>query len=505
MVVLGPEDGAVIKASIPEALIYSEGIAVPHTIRNSRILNSMGYKIPSPIYYYYHWPNGAGHKPYQAQLETAAFVTQYRNSFILNQMGTGKTLAAGWAADFLIQEGDINKILIVTPLSTINRVWGDMFWLDFPHRRFQILYGTKDKRLKNLKEDADFYIINPDGVKVIHDELLKRTDINHIIVDEIAEYRVAKTGKFKALKQLVDQGRTIWGLTGTPTPNDPTDAWAQCRLVCPENVPRYFNRFRMDTMFQISQFKWRPKPEALDIVKQAMQPAIRFKRDECFDLPEATFIDLEVELSDEQKKAYKEMSKALYSEFEQNEITAANEGVKMSKLIQIAGGVVYSNEGKPLFLNANKRLEVLCDVIRQAGQKIIVFVPFTEMTKMVATAIEKHWTVSIVDGSVSASKRDKIFSDFQHTEAPHVLVAHPKCMAHGLTLTAASTIVWYAAYANTADYLQANARIRRGGQKHNQLYVHLQGTEVERRVYKKIRDNESLQGTLLEMFTQEIL
>lgn len=502
MVILDKQDAGLLRAAIPELIELQDAVAIPHTVKNTRILNSMGKSVPSPIMFYYNFPNSQGYSPYQAQSETAAFLTMNPNGFCLNSLGTGKTLSSLWAWDFLKSQDVIKKTLVISPLSTLNRVWGDALWMNFQHRSFEILHGPKQKRLEKLDKDVDVYIINPDGTKVMYEALMERDDINHIIVDEIAEYRSAKTDKFKVLQALVNQGKSIWGLTGTPTPNSPTDAWSQCRLVCPDNVPKYFNRFRQEVMFQISQFKWLPKDNALDKVYAAMQPSIRFTRDDCLDLPDATFIDLEAELSKEQLATYKDMSKSLYAEFEKGEISAANEAVKMSKLIQIAGGVVYGSDGQPIHLDCKKRLDTVCDVVRQAGQKVIVFVPFTEMTKMVSAAIKKEWSVAIVDGSVSSKARDQIFTDFQTREDPHVLVAHPKCMSHGLTLTAASTIIWYAAYANTADYMQANGRIRRGGQKHNQLYVHISGTEIERRVYEKIRNNESVQNVLLNMLTK---
>jgi len=488
LLILNMQQPHIVTAAIPTARLFQYNgqtlVAVPYNIREVYILNSLHIKVQSPIRTQYSWPNSQGYLPYHAQLETADFLTMHRNAFVLNELGTGKTLASLWAADYLMEQGLINKVLIVAPLSTLNRVWGDALWIDFPHRKFEVLHNPNaKKRIQLLDKDADFYIINFDGTKVIYDE-----------------YRKVGTDKFDAMRNLRG-GRGIWGLTGTPTPNAPTDAFAQCKLVCPENIPTYFKQFREMTMIKFSEYKWLPKPDALDRVYKVMQPSIRFTRDECYDLPEAVSIDLEVELSSEQKKAYKEMRKSFYTEFNNGEIVAANEGVKMSKLIQIAAGVVYDAAGEAQVLPCKSRLEVLLQTIEQANSKIIVFVPYTVMTHMVEHFLKsKGYSTARVDGSVSAKARDKIFGDFQASPDPHILIAHPKCMSHGLTLTEASTIVWYAPYLDSGVVEQANGRIRRAGQKNKQAYVYLQGSEIERRVYKNQREKRDLQGTLLEMF-----
>ena len=471
---------------------------IVHARKNAKLLYSCGYGENGKISNIYYEKSTNGFK--YCFMVPSTFLLLRRNGCIFATGNTGKTISSLWASDFMMAQGDANKVLIVSPLSTLARVWGDEIWLNFKNRKFEILHGTKKKRLDKLKNDVDFYIINPDGTKVIWEELAARKDIDHIIFDEVAELRTAKTDKYKVIEALVKSGKTIWGLTGTPTPNNPTDAWAQVKLINPANVPKYFNRFRMETMNQVSTYKWIPKPDALEKVHKAMQPAIRYTRDECYDLPEATYVDLEVELSKEQQDAYKQMRDTLVTEYNNGEIQAANEGVKMSKLIQIAGGMVYDSNGVAQELPCKKRIDELKSNIRNAGTKVIVFVPFTNMTAMIDREISKDWTTAVVNGSVSAKNRGDIFTAFQSTKDPHVLIAHPKCMSHGLTLTEAATIIWYAPYANSEVYTQANGRITRSPQKNNQFFIHLQGTEIERRVYKKLRDNQSLQGTLLSMF-----
>ena len=126
---------------------------------------------------------------------------------------------------------------------------------------------------------------------------------------------------------------------------------------------------------------------------------------------------------------------------------------------------------------------------------------FIYASKMVAEKLTTAgYNVAQVSGETPKGRRDQIFINFQNAAMPRVLVAHPKCMSHGLTLTAANTIVWYSPSNSLETYEQACARITRPGQLLKQLIVHLTGTAVESKLYRRLQQKASLQGALLEMF-----
>ena len=498
---------------IPKARIVvakgKEFVAVRHGPEETRVLNNMGFKVPSPIHYHYPWPGRF--TPYAHQREMAEFMAGHDRAYNLGDLGTGKTLSTLWAFDFLRQCGVVKKALVVTPLSTLERVWADEVFQHFPHLTTSVLHGSREKRMKMLEQDADLYLINHDGIKVkgFVEAMEKRPDIDIVIVDEIAQVgRTAGTDRFIALNRILNKQspRRVWGLTGTPTPNTPTDAWAQCRLVTPSNVPTFFQQFRFQVMRQISQFVWVPRDDAMSIVHRAMQPAIRFHRDDCIDLPECTYQTREVALSPEQVKAYKDMVVKLKAEFDAGEVLAVNEAVKAQKLIQICCGSVYGNDGQTLSLDASARMETVVEIIEEAPAKVIVFVPFVAVIGRVAEYLkEKGITVGVIHGGVSKHDRDTIFNDFQRARTPRVIVAQPAAMSHGLTLTAANTIIWYAPIASNDIFEQANARITRPGQKHKQLIVMIEGTEIERRYYRRLKDKQKVQGLLLDMMRDQRL
>ena len=503
-IVLKLRDSTQVTNLIPAARDFTvKGVpylAVPHKPVETRILRELGHDVPAPIRHHYNWPGRF--KPFAAQKEAAAFLSMYDRAFNLSELGTGKSLASLWAYDYLRGIGKVNKALIVSPLSTLERTWADEVFQHFPHLETAVLHGSRDKRIKLLNTDVDVYIINHDGLQIIEPHLKERPDIDIIIIDEIAQAaRNAGTDRWKAINKVVNrQGipRYCWGMTGTPTPNAPTDAWAQCRLINPESVPPYFNRFKGQVMRQLSQFSWVPKADATDIVNKVMQPSVRFTRDECVDLPPLMYETRQVALTKEQQKAYKEMVAKMRTEAEQGEITAVNEAVKMGKLVQIACGVVYSNDKQEVTIPSTPRIEETREIVRQAEGKVIVFVPYVSSVNMVAEELRKDFTVEVIHGGVKKDERDRIFGAFQKGKDLKVLVAQPAAMSHGLTLTAASTIVWYSCVTSNEVFEQANGRINRPGQKMNNFIIMLEGTPVEKRIYKRLQSKQKMQGALLD-------
>jgi SNF2 family DNA or RNA helicase len=205
-----------------------------------------------------------------------------------------------------------------------------------------------------------------------------------------------------------------------------------------------------------------------------------------------------VPLTKEQGKAYKEMLTRLRTAADNGDITAVNEAVKMGKLVQIACGVVYADDGSEVTIPSTPRIDETKAIVEAAEGKVIVFVPYVSSVKMLAAELSKDFSVEVIHGGVSKSERDRIFSAFQKTKDPKVLVAQPAAMSHGLTLTAASTIVWYSCITSNEVFEQANGRINRPGQKMNNFIILLEGTPVESRIYARLRKKQKMQGALLD-------
>jgi len=492
--------------SIPSAKSYEVRgvplVVTPHRLDEVKVLRNLGINAPSPILHYYDWPGQ--YTPFAHQKQTAAFLTLNHRGLVLNEIGTGKTASALWAADYLIETKYVKKVLILSPLSTLERVWGDGIFTELTHRKFVVLYGTAEKRMKLLKTKADFYIVNHDGFGIIAPHINGMFDL--VIVDEAAILRNPSTQRFKIFRKWVDNNPAtrLWLMTGTPTPNDPTDAWALAKLVNSPFCTKTYTAFREQVMMKIGQWRFVPRPESIEIVKHILQPAVRYTRDECFDLPDTIVQTRQVELTADQKKHYQQMLRHFVTEAAQEgTITAVNEAVKIQKLVQIACGVAYGDDGQNIELDCTPRINLVKEVIEEAGEKVIVFVPLTGTLHMLEKELSKHWSVGVVNGEVSSNKRNVIFHDFQHNKEPHVLVAHPQTMAHGLTLTSASTIIWYGPINSNEVYVQANGRIERIGKTHVSNVVHIEGTELEHKMYERLKNKQKLQGLLLDLIQQE--
>lgn len=476
-------------------------VAVPHRMDEVKVLRNLGFDPPPPIDSYYDWPGRF--KPYAHQRVTAEFLTSNPRAFCNSGMGSGKTMCVLWAFDFLRREGLVRKMLVISPLSTLERTWGDEIFCNFPELTVGVLHGSRDRRHKLLDTDFDVYLINHDGIKSKEtlQRLVAKEGIDVVVVDEIASFRNASTDRWKALWALVRDKTWVWGLTGTPTPNAPTDAWAQVRLISPGRVPKYYSHFRDQVMRPVTQFKWAPREGATELVHQCMQPAIRFAREDCIDLPPTTFVTRQTELSPEQTTAFKHMLTRMRAEVNGGQITAVNEAAKLTKLLQIICGTAYSETGE-VTIPSPHRMAVVKEIIEESDGKVIVFVPFTGALNAVAEQLAEDTTVEVVHGGVSKGERDRIFGAFQKGENPRVLVANAAAMSHGLTLTAASTTIWYAPINSLETYEQANARTVRPGQKRNTLIVNIEATDLERKMYARLQHKGKMQGLLLSLLKE---
>jgi SNF2 family DNA or RNA helicase len=368
------------------------------------------------------------------------------------------------------------------------------------HRTVDIAYGSKEKRQRIINSDTEFVIINYDGVEIVQ-EAIANGGFDLIVVDEANAYKNAQTARWKTLNRLLKTDTWLWMLTGTPAAQSPVDAYGLAKLVNPQNVPRFFGSFKDMVMYKISKFKWVNKPNADKVVFEALQPAIRFTKDECLDLPELTYATREVELTAQQKKYYDTLRKRLVMQAVGEQVTAVNAAVGLSKLLQISCGAVYSDSGETLEFDIQNRYKVLREVIDETQQKILIFVPFKNTIKILSDKLQNDgFTTDIINGDVTASNRADIFKRFQESSNPRILIIQPQAAAHGVTLTAADTIVWWGPTPSLEIYAQANARAHRAGQKHPVTVVRLQGSNAEKHLYKMLDNRITDHSKLVELY-----
>jgi SNF2 family DNA or RNA helicase len=474
-------------------------VAVNWGLDEARVLNNMQIKnIPSPIMGHYTWPGL--HKPFDHQKTTSSFLTLNPRAFCLNEQGTGKTGSVIWAADYLMKIGRIKRVLVICPLSIMDSAWrADLFKFAM-HRHVDIAYGSREKRVRIINSDAEFVIINYDGVEIVQEDIANG-GFDLIVIDEANAYKNAQTTRWKTLNRILKPDTWLWMLTGTPAAQSPVDAYGLAKLVSPKNVPKFYSAFKDMVMYKVSQFRWVNRPNAEKIVHEALQPAIRFTKEECLDLPELIYVTREVELTPQQKKYYELLRKQLVVSAVGEQITAVNAAVGMSKLLQISCGAVYSDSGETLEFDIKNRYKVMREVLDETKQKALIFVPFKNTIEILSKKLQDDgFTVAIINGDVPAHKRAEIFKAFQDTPNPRILIIQPQAAAHGVTLTAADTVIWWGPTPSLETYAQANARAHRAGQRHPVTVVRLQGSNAEKHLYKMLDNRIEDHVKLVELY-----
>jgi SNF2 family DNA or RNA helicase len=273
------------------------------------------------------------------------------------------------------------------------------------------------------------------------------------------------------------------------------------KLVNPKGVPSYFSSFKDMVMYKVSNYRWIPKDTATQTVFNALQPAIRFTKDECLDLPEMTYTKRTIELTKQQQKYYDLLKKRMVIQAAGEEITSVNAAVNMSKLLQISCGAVYSDTGETLEFDISKRYSVLTEVIEESSQKVLIFVPFKHVIGILSKKLaEDGHTNEVINGDVPAGRRTEIFRAFQNDPEPRVLVIQPQAAAHGVTLTAANTVIWWGPTSSLETYAQANARVHRSGQRHPSTVVQLVGSSIEKHVYNLLDNKIDVHSKIVDLY-----
>jgi SNF2 family DNA or RNA helicase len=507
------DDPFLIRELVPQSRILGTGqynLAVKLTDTSAQILRNVGIECPSPISAFYDWPGKF--KPFPHQIAMAEFMTMHHKCFNLSDMGSMKTAASLWAADYLMKSGAVSRALIISPLSSLERTWLSDLFATLMHRTGIVVHGTREKRRNALATPADFYIINHDGIaiKEIWQTIHRDPQINLVIVDEGSKFKNADTDKWRAVDKMLRPDMRLWWLTGTPCANSPTDVWAQCKLVSPGRVPKFFGGFRRATMYEESRngskgfSKWIPRDDAYTIAYDAMQPAIRFRKKDCIDLPPVVTESWQARSTPEQLAAFKSMRNDMIAEAAKHQITAVNAADKLSKLRQILCGAVKVGEGSYKEIPHQYRTNLLIDAIESAAAKVIVIIPFKGITYALEKELAPKYSCAILNGDVSIGRRNRIITDFKTRKDPHVLLCHPQVMAHSLNLVEADVLVFYGPIYSNDEYLQVIERFNRMGQKHKMTIIRIGACSLEWEIYKVLDTRGTSQENVLKLYNSVV-
>src|SRR6267154_215300 len=477
---------------------YEEAMWLAHFI-DQKAPNEIP-QVPSPMLRDYKLPGIL--TPFEHQKTTASFLSLRTRAFCFNEAGTGKTSAAIWAADYLMNMGLVNRVLVVCPLSIMYTAWQAEVLKTAMHRSCGVAYGTADRRTKIITGSDAFVIINYDGGNVVA-EAISNAGFDLIIIDDANDSKNTPTRRWKTIAKLVSPSTRIWMMTGTPPSPSPVDAFGLAKLVSSYRVPKFMTAWRDKVLYQVSRFKWVPKPTAKSDVFYALQPAIRFTKKECLDLPPVVYETRDVPLTPQVANYYKKLKAQMLIEAAGEEISAVNAAASMSKLLQISGGAVYTDKHDIVEFDISPRLTVLEEVLEETTNKCIVFVPYLHTIEVVTKHLDAHgYTNAVIKGDVGAKARADIIDKFQRDTDPRVLVLQPQAASHGITLTAADTLVFWSPVLSVETFLQCIGRVDRVGQVNKVLVVMLQGSDIERKTYAALRGKIDGHIQLTELYKQ---
>lgn len=431
---------------------------------------------------------------------------------LLMEMGTGKTITSIGIAGVLYQFGKIKRALVVAPLSILG-VWEEEFsrFADYPYT-LTVLKGPSSKKAETLhtvgRNGLQIVVVNYESAWRIEKELLA-FDADLIIADEAHKLKEARTSQSKAMHHFGDKARYKLLLTGTVITNRELDVFSQYRYLNRKVFGDSFYAFRNRYFDMVGYGNHIPRFRnyMLDDFLQRMHSiAFRVTKEECLDLPGITEEVRTVELEPKTMKIYKELQKESYTELGKKEVSAVNILTKLLRLSQVTGGHLTDDEGDNNAVSTAK-LDALADILDSVmaeEKKIVVMARFVpELNDIEALLKKKGIGFASVHGGVK--NREEEIRRFQEDSGCRVFVGQIAAAGLGITLTAASTMVFYSLDYSMSNFEQAKARIHRVSQTENCLYIYLvaKGT-VDTKVLRALRQKVDLAKALVDDYRKGI-
>jgi len=436
-------------------------------------------------------------KPWAYQAFAIDKIIEQPEAGLFLSMGLGKTIITLTAIEELLYDRfEIVKVLVIAPLRVAQTVWSDEItkWNHLRHLRLVKVLGTARQRREALQTYADIYIINRENVPWLVQECGDAWPFDMVVIDELSSFKSNNAQRFKALKRVRPYIRRMVGLTGTPAPNSLLDLWPQIYLLdqgqrLGKTVTGYRERyFRPGRRNRTVIFNWDPKPGAEEAIYKTLEDlCVSMSAEDWLDMPERLDRIVKVRLTDQAREDYQTLQRQLVLELDKGSVTANDAGVLANKLLQMANGAVYDEDGQAIEIHTAK-LDALEELIEAAnGQPVLVFYSY----KHDLARIKKRTKVREL-------KTERDIEDWNAGRIP-VLLAHPGSAGHGLNLQdGGHIIIWFGLPWSLEMYQQANARLHRQGQQQSVIIHHLvaEGT-IDERVMQVLEDKAAGQDDLL--------
>lgn len=413
--------------------------------------------------------------PHDYQKYAIKFIEQHENALLFLDMGLGKTACSLMAIEDLKYDTfDIDKVLVVAPLRVARDTWPAEVkkWDELSNLRVSVMIGGCKERGRALKADADIYIINRENLRWLV-EYLERHKIpwpfDTVIIDELSSFKNHKSQRWKALRKVRPFIKRMIGLTGTPASNGLMDLWAEVGVIDGgKRLGRFIGHYR-DQYFKpdslnpytgvVYNYSLRPGAEE-QIYKKISDITISMKAKDYLKMPPAIYVKHEVEMNDDERVIYDGLKKDLVTKVQGKDITASNAAVLSGKLLQMASGALYNDEGQEVVFH-EKKLDMLCDLVEQAnGQPVLIAYWYKHDRKRIMNRLREEG----YDPRDIKATRD--INDWNQGKIKVGLIS-PASAGHGLNIQDGGHIlIWFSMVWSLELYQQTNGRLDRQGQKH---------------------------------------
>lgn len=440
-------------------------------------------------------------KPHDYQQYAKQWIIEKPSSGLFLDLGMGKTVCTLTAVEELLYDYfDVSKVLVIAPLRVAEDTWSSEVqkWEHLKNLKISKVLGKEEVRIETLKEKADIYVINRENVEWLVEYLGKEWFFDMVVIDELSSFKSPKSNRFRALKKVRPFIKRIVGLTGTPAPNGLIDLWSQIYLLdqgerLGKTLTGYRDRyFQPDKRNQTVIFSWKPVDGAEDRIYEKLKDiCISMKAADYLKLPERINNSIMVQLPKEAEMKYRKLEKELLLPLEDADIVADTAAVLTNKLLQMANGAVYDENGEVKEIH-DAKLKALDDVIEEAnGKPVLIFYAYKhDLYRLSEYLKNKEFRVLNNSEDIESWNKGKV----------PIMLVHPASAGHGLNLQfGGNIIVWFGLTWSLELYQQANARLYRQGQQQSVVVNHIiaKGT-IDEDVMRALENKEVGQEALLQ-------
>lgn len=432
-------------------------------------------------------------KPHDYQKKGVKFLIEHPVAGLLLDPGLGKTSITFAGFSFLKKRGLANKMLVIAPLRPCYLVWPKEAekWSDFDHLKVVVLHG-KDKEEK-LREDADVYVINPEGLEWLLKGSKREVDMRRwrslgfdvLVVDELTKFKKSTGKRFKMLKKVLPTFHRRWGLTGTPNPNGLIDLFGQMYILDLGNaLGEYITHYRMKYFINPDGrgWKWVPAHGAAEAIYERLKPlCLRMDARDYLELPQEVPNIIEFELPPKVEAMYEQLEDDLIAKMEKQLIVAANAAAASTKLRQICNGALYVDDDVRAVLKGAKRgvLEVhdaKLDAVQElvdelSGAPLLLAYEFNHDLERLLARFGKD--TPYIGSGVSPKRTAEIEAKWNGGSIP-LLLGQPASMGHGLNFQEGNAhhVGWFSMFWDLELYTQFLMRVLRQGNRSARVFNH---------------------------------